>query len=425
MNILYLAHRLPFPPNKGDKLRSYHQLTHLARNHLVSCACFVDTPEDVSLAEQLETHCHQFRAVRLNPIRARARGLLGMVRGRTITESYYDHAEMWRTLRAWLAVRTFDVVVAFSSSMSPYALAVPAKRRVLDLCDLDSEKWRDYAKASRGLSRLFYQIEARRLARRERVWVRSFDATLLITEQEAKPLRPDVEQDRIHIMANGVTIPDSPVVGTGDAEESSGRQHTVGFIGAMDYRPNVDAVCWFVKSCWAAIRRSQPNVVFRIVGRSPHRRVRALSRVPGVEVVGSVVDIAPEVRSFDVSVAPLRIARGLQNKVLEAMAYAKPVVLTSGAAAGIGGAHGREYLIADEAATFTDQVLLLLHDASERRRLGDSARRFVQDGYNWDEHLRRFELVVTGAVERSAPVTSLKVGSSKIAQLVPSPQRQP
>lgn len=425
MNILYLAHRLPFPPNKGDKLRSYHQLTHLAKHHRVWCACFVDTPEDARLAYKLETSCHQFKAVRLTPIQARLRGLLGMAKGRTITESFYDHPEMWRTLRAWSAQQNFDAVVAFSSSMSPYALAVPAERRVLDLCDLDSEKWHDYARSSRGLSKLFYQTEARRLARQERAWVKTFDATLLITEQEAKPLRADVEHDRIHVIANGVAIPDSSAVSLGAVPEHAKKRSTIGFVGVMDYRPNVDAVCWFVKTCWAAIRRSSPQAVFRIVGRSPHRQVRALSRVAGVEVVGSVVDIAPEVRSFDVSVAPLRIARGLQNKVLEAMAYAKPVVLTSGAAEGIGGTHEREYLIADDPQTFTNQVLSLLGDASERRRLGDNARRFVQDSYNWDEHLRRFEMVVTGAVERSAPVTSVKAGAPKMTEVVSPLQRQP
>jgi hypothetical protein len=172
----------------------------------------------------------------------------------------------------------------------------------------------------------------------------------------------------------------------------------VGFAGTMDYRPNVDAVCWFVENCWGRIRAASPRCTFRIVGRSPTRRVRQLGLTPGVEVVGEVNDMPTEVQRFAVSVAPMRIARGLQNKVLEAMAAARPVVLSHKASEGIGGGHNQEYLIADEAEDMAAAVVRLLEDQGERQRLGAAARRYVACHHCWDFELQRFELIVVGQI---------------------------
>lgn len=361
------------------------------------------------------------------------RGLAGLLRGGTMTESFYASPGMQDVLREWCESTRFDAVVAFSSSMAPYALAVPTNRRVLDLCDLDSQKWMDYAAASHGPARWFYRTEGRRLALQERSWIDILDATLLITVAEAELLDGVVRPERIHIVGNGVNLPDvgqvcfhpriampdersdefgttaSPWVSPAGkrcqmipAEVScSSRRPTVGFVGAMDYRPNVDAVCWFVSKCWKRIRRDSPDALFRIVGRLPVRRVRKLSSVPGVEVVGSVESAMAQVQMFDVSVAPMRIARGLQNKVLEAMACRKPVVLTSGAATGIGAKDGEEYLIADRPDEIVRLVTRLLGDPAERERIGQAARRFVAVHHSWEESLRKFELVVTGVLERA------------------------
>lgn len=393
MDILYLAHRIPFPPDKGCKLRAFRQLERLSRRHRVWCACFVDTQEDLRHVSGLSPFCHRLAPIRLGRSAALARGLAGLARGHTLTEAYYRHAGMRAVLERWrLAVR-FDAVAVFSSAMAQYAWEVPAGRRVLDLCDLDSRKWSDYASASRGLKRWLYQTEGRRLAQRERDWLTMFDGTMLITQAEAKPLSDAPCHEKLHIVGNGVELPT-----LGQDSEPSAETAVVGFIGVMDYKPNIDGVRWFVEKCWPAIHRQAPESVFRVVGRRPTSSVRRLARVPGVEVVGEVPDALAQVRQFDVSVAPLRIARGQQNKVLEAMAVAKPVVLTSGAAEGIAANDGEEYAVADRPEDFAQRVIQLLRHPAERRLMGAAARAFVSTHHRWESALDAYERIVTGVL---------------------------
>lgn len=407
MNILYLAHRIPFPPDKGDKIRSFRELTQLAKRHKVRCACFVDRAFDMRYVGALREICEDVRAVRIyNPV-AKLRGLLGLCRGGTVTESFYESATMRRILGTWCQSVTFDAVVAFSSSMAPYALRVPAVRRVLDLCDLDSQKWLDYAKASSGSKRLLYATEGNRLAAQERDWIERFDATLLITAAEAAALGERIPARKVYVVTNGVELPPLEDARSAATTPSTRRPPTVGFVGVMDYRPNIDAVCWFVSECWPHIRAASREAVFRIVGRSPCRRVRKLSGVAGVEVVGAVDEVLPELRRFDVSVAPMRIARGLQNKVLEAMAAAIPVVASSQAAVGIGGDHRTDLVVADGPTATIEAVLGLMNDPVGRRRIGLAGRQAVESHHNWDAEMQRFELLTAGTTERSVALAYL------------------
>lgn len=403
MNILYLSHRIPFPPDKGDKVRSFHQLEHLSKRHCVWCACFVDDPDDRQHIAPLRTYCKDVAAIPLRKSSAMIRGALGWVYGDTITEWYYRRPAMNRAIARWCKSVDFDVVVAFSSAMAPYALRVFAGRRVLDLCDLDSLKWMDYAERSTGAKSMLFRSEGRRLATRERQWIRSFDASILISDAEAEALGDDDLRARVHVVTNGVDLTN---IESRNYYPQNAHGHTksptVGFVGMMNYAPNVDAVCNFVSECWPAIRNAVPEAIFRIVGRSPTRAVRDLDAVSGVSVVGAVEEVATELCAFDVSVAPMRIARGLQNKVLEAMAAKRPVVLTAVAAEGISARDGHDFIIADRPNEIANSVIGLLGDASDRERLGLSARRFVALNHRWEAAMLRFELIATGMIERTA-----------------------
>lgn len=415
MKILYIAHRVPYPPNKGDKLRSFHQIDWLSRNHSVWCACFVDSAQDEQHADALRTRCEDVAAVPISRFGSPARSAVAMALGGTVTEAWYKCGKMRRTLGRWSDRVGFDAVLAFSSSMAQYALGVPAPRRILDLCDRDSFKWIDYANASNGPMRWVYRAEGRRLARREAELVQQFDATILITEAEAAGLLRSTPPGKIHVVGNGAIVPDLAESARADFEDTKlhlpngSHELTVGFVGAMDYRPNVDAVCWFAEYCWPRIRDTFPGAVFRIVGRNPVRRVRRLAERQGVVVVGEVEDVADELSRFDVSVAPMRIARGLQNKVLEAMAYGKPVVASSAAAEGLPARHGKALMIADRPDMVIREVCRLLSDPDLRQQLGGAARQYVEMSHRWQAVLEKFELIVTG------------LGTVRTASLSPQP----
>ncbi len=473
MNILYLAHRIPYPPDKGDKLRAFRQIEHLARRHRVWCACFVDDPRDFRHVPGLRDYCADVAAIELRPRFARVRGLWSLARGTTITEGFYASGEMTALLAEWKNATPFDAVVAFSSGMAPYALSIGAQRRVLDLCDLDSQKWSDYAdhlelKRRKSIrDRVFvsiYRMESRRLAAAELRWIDGFDAAVLATESESSPLRSVVSERKLHVVGNGVVLPPNRStvppgldfshrqlpsdeslsyfqnVPTGLKRSNPDLQltdctrtpaplparkrscgPTVGFVGVMDYLPNVDAVNSFAAECWPAIRSRFPTASFRIVGRSPTRTVRKLAQIPGIQVVGEVADVGFELARFDVSVAPLRIARGVQNKVLEAMAAAKAVVLTSKAAQGIMAEDGRDYVVAETGTQFVEAVCLLLADTVARDRIGKSARDFVAEHRRWEPEMKKLEALVNGGAIRNS---KFRVQSSKIELPKPNIEAQ-
>jgi len=395
MNILYIAHRIPYPPDKGDKMRAFRQLEHLAQHHRVWCACFVDDPADRQYVANIEALGITVAAVPLPRATSLARGALGMLRGGTITECAYESKEMSRILDAWNRETSFDVAIAFSGGVAPYARRIPAQRRVLDLCDLDSHKWLHYANGPTGPLRWLYRTEGKRLAARELDWIKQFDTTLLISEAERNELSAPPELvSKVHVIRNGVALPES----TAESTDPTGQPHppTIGFIGVMNYRPNVDAVTWFARDCFPYIRSIIPDAECRIVGRHPTRAVRRLARIPGVKIIGPVDDVQTELRRFDVSVAPLRIARGVQNKVLEAMAAAKPVILTPAAATGIDAENGRHYCIAATTDDMIAETITLLKTPRLRTDLGEAARDFVAESYRWSDALAQFDAAVTG-----------------------------
>lgn len=426
MRILYLAHRIPFPPNKGEKIRAFHVLRHLAARHEVWCACFVDDPSDRGHVPELAALCHRSAAIPLNRRFALARGLCSLAAGRTLTEGFYSHRAMRRQLAAWSGEARFDVVVAFSSSMAPYALTVPAARRVLDLCDLDSVKWRDFAARSRAPWARLYAVEARRLRRREEEWITAFDASVLISDAEAEQIDNPSLRRRVHVVPNGIAVPDSPeqttsegaTLGhragddrapsedrapsdkraTSDDRAPSEEQLVVGFVGDLGYTPNVDGLTWFVRESWPVVRAAVPDAALHIIGRRPPKAVLRLGRCAGVEVIGEVPDVRPFLSRTAVSIAPLRIARGVQNKVLEAMAFGIPVVLTTPAATGIRAEDGAHWIIADDALRIAAAVTALLQDAPRRRQMGRAAREHVGQHYAWEPALAAFERIVKGEV---------------------------
>jgi sugar transferase (PEP-CTERM/EpsH1 system associated) len=393
--ILFLTHRVPFPPNKGDKIRTFHQLEHLAARHNVYCACFVDRPADEVNAIALRQWCKGVIAVPWNRRVAIRRAAMSVLKGRSLTCASYDDSAMWRYLREWAREIPFDVVTAFSACMAPYAWAFPAKRRVLDLCDIDSQKWLDYADDTSFPLSAAYRTERRRLGAFERRCVDHFDATIVATDRERGLIDPEKNQRTLHVVPNGVYLPALA------PEPPSANAPIVTFVGAMDYRPNVEGVIWFIRCIWPHVMRTVPNAKFAIVGANPVPRILQLSKCEGVIVTGEVPDVQTHLRSSRVVIAPMPIVRGIPNKVLEAMSQARPVVGTSGVAAALCAQSGRHLLIGDSPAAFIDGVVGLLTQGTQCDRIAAAGYRFVAAHYQWEELLPIYERIILSPVVRA------------------------
>jgi sugar transferase (PEP-CTERM/EpsH1 system associated) len=388
-DLLLLIHRIPYPPNKGDKIRSYHLLKHLAARYRVHLATFVDDPDDWQYVPHVEALCASSRFARMNPLLARVRSLGALVKNRSLSLEYYRDAGLADWVKDTVEKHDIGRMLVFSSAMAQYADPYRSARRVVDFCDVDSDKWRQYAEQKSFPMNLLYRYEARQLLRYERQVAREYDASLFVSAPEAELFRQLAPESSAKIghFSNGVDTdyfsPDAP-----HANPYAAGERALVFTGAMDYWPNVDAVQWFAADIFPALRARYPDLRFYIVGSRPAPAVQALAQQPGVVVTGTVPDVRPYIRYAAVAVAPLRIARGIQNKVLEAMAMATPVVVSPQALEGIDAAPGSELVLAPDAAAFGAAVAALLDGQRDAATaIGAAARARVQNNYSWSSNL--------------------------------------
>lgn len=407
--LLFLAHRIPYPPNKGDKIRAWHMLDHLLRDWEVDLGCLVDDPADLQYLPALQQRCtHVEHGVIASGNRV-VRALRGLRPGRPISLGWFHDARLAAWVRKGLAARRYDAVFAYSSAMAPYVMgaAAPGTRRVLDMVDVDSEKWLAYAADARAPLRQVWAREARTLLAFERRAALAFDRTLLVSHEEAArfvALAPE-SAARVDWVANGVDLDHFDPGRVTPSPYADGAPAIV-FTGTMNYRPNVEAVTWFADHVLPALRaRRGAPVSFHIVGARPADAVQALGTRPGVHVVGAVPDMRPYIAHAAVAVAPLRIARGIQNKVLEAMAMARPVVASPEAFEGVRARPGRDLLVADGAAETICAIEAVL--GGRHAGLGDAARRAVAAGHDWRATLRRLDAVLAPMAAERLPMEAL------------------
>ena len=385
--LLYLVHRIPYPPNKGDKIRSYHLLKHLAQRFKVHVGAFIDDSNDWQYTEALAQMAGgEVKLLALNPRLATLKSAAGLLTGEPLTLPYYRDKRMQHWVDDLLARRPITRALVYSSSMAQYVMQHTRLHRVIDFVDIDSDKWRQYAEKKTWPMNWVYRREARTLFDYERRVTHAFAASAFVSEAEAalfKRLAPDCA-DKVFGFSNGVdTDYFSPSL-TFSSPYPAGEQVLV-FTGAMDYWANVDAVTWFARDIFPAVKRAHPEAAFYIVGTRPTSEVQALAQHSGVTVTGAVADTRPYIAHAAMAVAPLRIARGIQNKILEAMAMAKPTVVTEQALEGIDAQAGRDLLLASDSAAFSAQCIALLTQPNPA--LGQAARNRVVTGYSWARHL--------------------------------------
>ncbi len=377
--LLFIAHRVPFPPDKGERLRAFHEIQALSQQFDVTVAALSHNRADAAAAEELRKSC--LKKILVAPAGGKwglIRGGISLLTGRSVTEGYFYSRRLQKLIATEARREPFDLVMCYSSGTLPYGLGVPASARIIDIVDIDSAKWSSYANSARWPKSWLYHREAAAVARLERQAVERCDAVLLVSEAESAAM--GFGGDKVFAVSNGVDLdffrPDT-------VEPANPAPASLVFTGTMDYRPNAEGVCWFVREVWPELKRRIPELTFVIVGRNPTRPVRQLARTPGVNVTGSVPDVRPYLVAAGVAICPLKMARGIQNKVLEAMAMGKAVVASPAALEGLEAEAEKDLLKADAPDEWQRHILKLLTDGELRDRLGRSARICVENKYNW------------------------------------------
>ncbi len=394
-DLLFIAHRIPYPPDKGEKIRGLNLLKHLSNSYRIHLGCLMETPEDPGHLETLREWCATVGGFPIDKRRQKIAALLRARPGRPLMLDYYRQPSLQRWVDDTMARTAMDITYVYSVAMMPYAenARVPRARRgrlILDAQDIDSEKWGTYAGTAAFPMRHVWQREARTLLAYERHAAMACEATLFVSPQEAgrfAELAPET-QDRLHAVENGVDLDRFSPTAVYDTPFTSAGPHLV-FTGNMDYWPNADAVAWFAADVMPLLRAARPTIELHVVGANPGPETLRLAVLPGVAVTGRVPDVRPYVAHADVCVAPLRIARGIQNKVLEAMAMARPVVASPQAYEGVRAIAGRDVLVADGAADTCATILSVLDGAHPG--LADAGRRAVEAGYAWSATLARLD----------------------------------
>ncbi len=383
--ILFLAHRMPWPPDRGDKIRSHHLLKHLTGLAPVHVATFGENAQDMAhegdLAAIVESYCLVRRTK--NTVLAGTEALLSR---KPVSLTAFHDGQIAQYVTKLLASGRISTIFAFSSQMAQYVPADFAGQFIMDFVDVDSAKFESYAQKAAFPMKRIYAREADLLAKFEAQVGEQADISLLVSEAEAELFkeRTGLQNPRIRALTNGINARffDPRLVESAPQMAQENAINIV-FTGQMDYLPNIEAVTWFSQEVMPLIAAQTPHAHFWIVGRAPTATVQALDGRNQTHVTGEVDDVRCWLKGADMVVAPLQIARGVQNKVLEAMAMEKPVICTSAAATGIGAEPGTHFLLADSDHGFVNQVAHLIRNRKQARALAISARRYVQDERSW------------------------------------------
>ncbi len=400
MQILFLTHRLPYPPDKGERIRAFHELRYLAARHEVDLFCFADTQECAENRQFLDGMCRSiYVEVPGKPIRLlQAAG--NFFTGQPMSFGFFHSRSFNDKVRQALSRSNYDVIFSYSSSMG-HSIPRPAPAPVVvDFVDADSQKFRQYAARSGLFQRWLYTRESRAVADAEQSLGRMAALSFAVTEHDARELRGNnADGFKVEVVPNGVEVPASAEME--DQSELRELRPFALFVGTMNYPPNSDAAVYFAREILPLVRQSHPELKFVIVGRNPDRRIRELAAIPGVIVKGTVPHAFQYFRNADVSVAPFRISQGFHNKIAESLAVGTPVVTTIRAMAGIGLSEREGLFVADTPEEFADRVSSVLKDKDLRQQLRQGASS-VRNRLSWDTPLSRMEQLIVHAVAQSA-----------------------
>jgi sugar transferase (PEP-CTERM/EpsH1 system associated) len=383
-NLLYLCHRIPFPPNKGDKIRSFHILKELAKHYSISLGAFIDDENDIQYIDELKKYCVDVFTIVLNPKLQRLRSLKGLLSRRALSVEFYDDPSFRDWVRRTSIQITPSAVFIYSSTMAQYLDVIKAgPRLVIDYVDVDSEKWRAYAEAKQWPLSVIYQRECELLGNFEREMVEKSHYNVFVSNAEAELFNSllDERSAKVAHVNNGVDLeyfrPSDALLNPYPKDK-----RICVFTGAMDYWANVNAVTWFATEVFPMLSQKLGDLEFWIVGSRPTAEVMKLASRQGIHVTGSVADIRPYLQYANLAVAPMLIARGVQNKVLEAMAMERPVIGTSAAFEGLSTPPEYHTMIADDPNSFREKCETAL-TGGLKLDYGALGRKYVVTAHDW------------------------------------------
>lgn len=387
--ILFLVHRAPWPPDRGDRIRSWHMFEALARLAPVHVAALADNAEAAETAREKMTPLCKSLMIQVRKVSRPAALMQAVLRGEPVSNHLFRNAQLARHVDGLAGQGGITHIIAFSGQMAQYIPTGFDGPVLMDFVDVDSAKFATYAEQDKHQPlNWVHAREARTLGAYEAEVARRVDASLFVSEAEAALFRSrsGLGADKVRAVENGIDTDRFDPAVTHEPVGVGGGPLAV-FTGQMDYRPNIDAVRWFATDILPLIHERHPQARFAIVGRAPTDEVRALEKLPGVTVTGEVPDVRPWLVAADAVVAPLLLARGVQNKLLEAMAMGRPVVASAAAAEGIDAAPGEHLLVADDMAEMAAAVCTLFEDRGAAAKMGHAARARMIARYGWEARL--------------------------------------
>jgi sugar transferase (PEP-CTERM/EpsH1 system associated) len=388
MRILYLCHRFPYPPRRGGKIRPFNMIRHLARSHEVVVCSLARSAREAEEARGIAPHCSTFEVVLVNETVQKLRMVATLPTHVTASTAYFHSPALARAIARRLAAQRYDLVFVHCSSVAHYVRHLRGVPKILDFGDMDSHKWLEYARYKPFPLSLGYWWEGRRLLAYEKRLARDFDLCTATTRAEWETLEGYGTGAATDWFPNGV---DSEYF----APDAGGHDpDTIAFVGRMDYYPNQRCMLDFCRDTLPLLKRRRPGIRLMIIGADPSAQIRALAALDGVTVTGSVPDVRPLVRRAALTVAPLTIARGTQNKILEAMALGVPVVASRVAAGGVDAVAGEHLLVADTPDEQCAAIDGILRDPAQRARLAQAGRARVLSHHAWPQSMQRLDAIV-------------------------------
>ncbi len=397
MKILFLSHRVPYPPNKGEKIRAFNEIKYLSKSHEIHLLAFYDYPEEIQYKNNLEPFCESVTLIPLIRWKQYFRAGFAMVSGKPWSLGYFGNTLMKKTVSKKTADISPDLIFVYCSSMAAYVNHVSGTPKVLDFVDSDALKWKQYSQARKAPACWLYGYEAKKLLEFETEMVKAFDYSIFVSASEIAGHNLQPLRNKIVFVQNGIDLQ------LFKPSDTDNKEPAIAFTGAMDYYPNIDAVVHFAHKIFPKVRTVYPNARFFIIGSRPATVVQKLSSIPGITVTGTVKDVRPFLSRCRCAVVPLRIAQGIQNKILEALAIGLPVVATPIAAGELRAIKDLPLAIAEDSESFAKKVIGYMKQASLSNEAVDACRRSLKAHFDWTTNLDALDELINIAARESSP----------------------